>query len=140
MTQTYEEAKAWRDSLQSTLALMQNARSNGLAKESNPNAEWVQAANTAIQICETQLEDANKTVRAYELRDKTERVLAEAAPPPARVRNEAACCGNCPYFCGPMRTSGYGACALNPPDAMGDSPKCHENNRCGKHPNFWKES
>lgn len=137
MSKTYEEAKARRDSLQDTLALMQDARARGLAEERDPNAKWIAAANTAIEICEAQLSGAKTVVCSFELRCAASRTL-EKTTTPMRVRNEAAVCGNCPYRAKHLFTSGQSVCGVDS-KTMHAGVIIHADDWCGQHPDFWKE-
>ena len=57
-------------------------------------------------------------------------------PTPKRVRNEAACCGNCPYCILEVDHPRIkDCCALNP-----HGVDVFRNQWCGQHPDFWKES
>jgi hypothetical protein len=51
-----------------------------------------------------------------------------------RTRNEAARCGNCPYYDKGGATEGRDACALTP-ERLVVWPRFW----CGQHPDFWKE-
>lgn len=137
MSKTYEEAKARRDSLQDTLALMQDARARGLAEERDPNAKWIAAANTAIEICEAQLSGAKTVVCSLELRCAAERTL-EKTITTKRVRNEAAVCGNCPYFVCHPYSAGANVCGIDS-KTMHSGAMIDADCSCGQHPDFWKE-
>jgi hypothetical protein len=55
-------------------------------------------------------------------------------PTPKRVRNEAAVCGNCPYY-KPNSVGDLGACCVT-----SEYPSMYKYQWCGKHPDFWRES
>ena len=81
----------------------------------------------------------DRTLRA--ICDMLENPLREATSP-ARMRNEAACCGNCPYMdrCTNERDKAFGVCCLHPPIGDTEGLVMPEKTFCGQHPNFWKES
>lgn len=57
---------------------------------------------------------------------------------PKRVRNEAACCGNCPYSQPLVRNKIV--CRFEHPNAEHGSPVLNEIEWCGRHPDFWREA
>lgn len=83
------------------------------------------------------LEERKRGISALErIATVLEHPLRECTTP-NRVRNEAACCGNCPYFDKegfPTQASASGACRIN------EVARCQSKKSwCGRHPDFWKE-
>ena len=72
--------------------------------------------------------------------DRTLRALLELQENPLlttthrRVRNEAAVCGNCPYY-KPNSVGDLGACCVT-----SEYPSMYNYQWCGQHPDFWKET
>jgi hypothetical protein len=57
---------------------------------------------------------------------------------PKRVRNEAACCGNCPYYA-EYDGKTNGDCGQHPPSNVNFFPHVTRISWCGDHPDFFRE-